>query len=304
MVSKDKIDGVDVDLDDLFNIQSRLSGLSLRHLKRLNTISNGSRQIRHRSRGMEYEESRAYVVGDDARIMDWRVMARTGEAHTKVFSEEKEPCLTLLVDLSSSMFYGTESAFKSWAAIQLAAHIAWLTHFEGNRLGALVASSEHIARIKPTNTRHGLLSLLQKLIDANQQRLPISHHRSQLNDLLAEAGHSIKRGSGVVLISDFLGISSQTLDLLRILSRHQRVCAYWVYDRSEVDNWLPGPYPLTIDDQYMILDMRERSSLNWLIKQQQKNREQITGMMSEFNIELHSLCCNLDITRQLLGSLN
>jgi uncharacterized protein (DUF58 family) len=304
MVSKDKIDGVDINLDDLINIQSRLGGLSLRHLKRLNKITTGSGQIRHRGRGMEYQESRAYVVGDDNRIMDWRVMARTGEAHTKIFSEEKEPCLTLVVDLSPSMFYGTDTAFKSWAAIQLAAHFAWLCHFEGNRLGALIASPGHIVRIKPITARRGLLNLLQQLVDANQQRLPISHHRSQLNDLLSDVRQSLTTGSGVVLISDFLGITSQTAELLRNLNRNQRVSAYRVYDRSEVESWIPGCYPLVLEDKYIILDTHDRSSLNWLVKQQKQNLEQITGTMAELNIELQSLCCNFNITRQLLSSLN
>ena len=304
MVSKDKIEGVDIDLDDLLNIQSCLGGLSLRHLKRLNAITNGSRQICHRGRGMEYQESRAYVVGDDTRIMDWRVMARTGEAHTKVFSEEKEPCLTLVVDLSSSMFYGTHTAFKSWAAIQLAAHIAWLSHFDGNRLGALIASPGHMARINPVNTRSGLLILLQQLVDANRQSLPISHHGGQLNDLLSDVQRSLTSGSGVILISDFLNITSQTAELLRHLNRNQRVSAYRVYDRSEVESWIPGCYPLVINDEYMILDTHEQSSLNWLLKQQQENLEQITAMMAECKIEWHSLCCNFNITRQLLPGLN
>ncbi len=303
MAIEDKIDGVDIDLDDLLNIQSRLGGLSLRYLRRLNTISNGSRQTRHRGPGMEYEESRAYVVGDDARTMDWRVMARTGEAHTKVFSEEKEPGLTLLVDLSSSMFYGTDFAFKSWAAIQLSAHVAWLAHFDGNKLGALIASPERIIQIRPVKTRYGLLNLFHQLVEANQQSLPITHHASQLNDLLSETQYSLMPGSAVVLISDFLGINVQTAELLRNLSRYQRISAYWVYDRSEVESWIPGPYPVVVDNQNMIVDTRELSSFNWLSKQQQINRSQITRLMSELNIELHSLRCNLDVTDQLLVSL-
>ena len=252
---------------------------------------------------MEYEESRAYVVGDDARTMDWRVMARTGEAHTKVFSEEKEPGLTLVVDLSASMFYGTDFAFKSWAAIQLTAHIAWLAHFDGNRLGALIASPNRIAQIKPDKTHHGLINLLNQLVVANQQSLPIVPNASRLNDLLAETQHSLALGSGVVLISDFLGIDTQSAEQLRNLSRHQRIRAFWVHDRSEVDNWLAGPYPIAVNNQNMIIDTRERSSFNWLSRQQQAHRQQITSLMTEFNIEQQAISCNLDITRQLLASL-
>jgi uncharacterized protein (DUF58 family) len=93
--------GVSVKLEDLLSVQSRLNGLSLRNFRNLSSLSSGTRRIRMRGQGMEYEESRAYVVGDDIKIMDWRVMARTGEAHTKVFAEERERSFILAVDVSS-----------------------------------------------------------------------------------------------------------------------------------------------------------------------------------------------------------
>ncbi|MFA9421842.1 MAG: DUF58 domain-containing protein, partial [Gammaproteobacteria bacterium] len=132
---RQEIAGVSVRLEDLLSVQSRLSGLSLRNFRNLSSLGSGARRVRVRGQGMEYEESRGYVVGDDIKNMDWRVMARTGEAHTKVFAEERERSFMLTVDLSSSMFFGTRYGFKSWAAAQLAAHIGWLATFSGDRLG-------------------------------------------------------------------------------------------------------------------------------------------------------------------------
>lgn len=299
----EKIQGVDVDIDDLLNVQSRLTGMSLRHLRRQNSLTNGVRQTRIRGRGMEYEESRAYVVGDDVKTMDWRVMARTGEAYTKVFAEEKERSLMLAVDLSSSMFFGTQFAFKSWAAVHIAAHLGWLASFDGERLGALVISPDDHYPVKPLKTRSALMATFHRLVQACQQSLPLPWSSSRLNTMLAELQQSVIPGSTIVLISDFLGIDQQTPEILRVLGKHQDIVAFWVHDRSETEAWLPGPYPVALKSQNLIIDTRDEVASTWLSTQQQNNRLQITALMSEFNISLHSLSCNRDITMQLANCL-
>lgn len=299
----EKITGVDVEIEDLLNVQSRLSGFSLRQLRRQNVFSNGSRQTRRRGRGMEYEESRAYVVGDDIKTMDWRVMARTGEAHTKVFAEEKERSLMIAIDLSSSMFYGTRFAFKSWAAAQVAAHIGWLASFDGDRLGALVVSPDDHYPVKPLKTRSGLMTLFHQLAQASRQTLPLAPSHSRLNTLLAELRHSVIPGSTIVLISDFLGIDQNTAEILRSLGKHQDMVAFWVHDCSEVEVWQPGPYPVAQQSQNMILDTRDQVASDWLSTQQQNNHNRITALMAEFNISLHPVSCNQDVTLQLAACL-
>ena len=193
---------------------------------------------------MEYEESRAYVVGDDIKIMDWRVMARTGEAHTKVFAEERERSFMLAVDLSSSMFFGTRYSFKSWAAAQLAAHIGWLATFSSDRLGGLVVSMDSQYPIKPGKTRAGLMSLFHRLAESCDVELPVTPANSRLNLTLGELQQSVKPGSIIVVISDFLGIDTNTPGLLQSLARHNDMIAFWVHDRTETDEWRAGPYPV------------------------------------------------------------
>ncbi len=298
-----KTAGVDVELDDLLDLQTRLSSLSLRNLRRQNLLTNGARQTRIRSHGMEYEESRAYIVGDDVKSMDWRVMARTGEAYTKVFVEEKERSLMLAIDLSSSMFFGTRFAFKSWAAAQIAAHIGWLASFDGDRVGALIVSPEDRYPVKPLKTRSGLMTLFHRLVQACQQNLPIESSESRFNAMLTELQHSVTPGSTIVLISDFLGIDGHTPDILRVLGKHQDMVAMWVHDCTESEDWPAGPYPVAFDTRHMILDTRDSVASSWLSTQQQTNRMKIAALMSEFNTSLYSLSCNQDITAQLASCL-
>ena len=149
----DRIHGINIDLEDLVQVRNHLSGITLNSIRRRSSYRSGAREARVRGRGMEYEESRAYVSGDDMRTMDWRVMARTGEAHTKVFAEEKARRFLLAMDLSTSMFFGTRYAFKSWAAAHTAAHVGWLASFAGDRLGGLIAAPASHHEVRPGKTR-------------------------------------------------------------------------------------------------------------------------------------------------------
>lgn len=301
MAEQGKTAGVHVELEDLLNIQSRLGGLSIRHLHRFKSISKGISPLRRRGTGMEYEESRAYVVGDDARTMDWRVMARTGEAHTKIYTDERDPGLLLLVDLSSSMFFGTDFAFKSWSAVHLAAHLAWLAYFDRNRLSLLVASPQHSGEVTAIGTRQGLIALLMQLVSACRQSFPVTPQPGLLNPLLARAHESLASGTDIVLISDFLGIDSRTSTLLQSFGKNRRITAYWVHDRSEVDDWPRGPYALTVNNQAVFIDTRDSSSEKWLRAEQRHHRRRIDGLTREFSIRLQPISCNRDVSSQLLA---
>ncbi len=298
-----EIIGVSVKLEDLLSVQSRLSGLSLRNFRNLSSLGSGARKVRVRGQGMEYEESRAYVVGDDIKIMDWRVMARTGEAHTKVFAEERERSFMLAVDLSSSMFFGTRYSFKSWAAAQLAAHIGWLAIFSNDRLGGLVVSTDSQYPIRPGKTRAGLMSLFHRLAESCNVELPVAPANSRLNLMLGELQQSVKPGSVIVVISDFLGIDTKTPGLLQTLARHNDMIAFWVHDRTETDQWRAGPYPVKIGRHQFILDTGNTVAAEWLSQQQQAHRSQIEALTSRFNIGLRPISCNRDITPQLLPFL-
>lgn len=291
-----KINGVSVNIDDLINIRLYLSGLSLRNFHK--TTSRGTQRSRVRGRGMEYEESRAYVAGDDVKAMDWRVMARTGEAHTKVYAEERERAFMLAVDLSPSMFFGTRYGFKSWAAAMVAAHIGWLATLASERLGGLVASVETLYPVQPVKTRTGLMSLFSYLVESCERSLPVQTESSQLNSLLIEL-RKVRPGSSLILISDFMGIDDSTPGLLQALVRQHDVSAVWVYDSSEVDEWKPGNYPVQIGSQNITLDTSHSMVADLLMQQQKNHQQNVDALMGKFNIPLHSVSCNQEITSQL-----
>ncbi|HEL4259405.1 DUF58 domain-containing protein [Stenotrophomonas maltophilia] len=115
-----------------------------------------------RGRGMEYAESREYVAGDDARHIDWRVTARTGRAHTKLFQAERERVSLIVADTSPALYFGTRVRFKSVQAARAGAVAAWSAQRRGDRIGAL-RGSDREAPVAPAGGPRGVLRVLDAL---------------------------------------------------------------------------------------------------------------------------------------------
>ena len=301
--ASDSIPGITVDIEDLVRVQAQLSGISLTNLRKRSSFRSGARETRYRGRGMEYEESRAYVAGDDVRTMDWRVMARMGEAHTKVFAEEKQRSFLLAVDLSASMYFGTQYAFKSCAAAYTAATIGWLATLSGDRLGGLIVSPLSHQEVRPGKNRSGLMGVFHHLAEQTRLPLPFENNENRINFLLRELLRVVKPGSNIALISDFLGIDQQTSELLSGLSRHNDISAFWVHDQSEVEHWPSGHYQLLVEGEKIGVDIPRYRDGSWLTDEQDKHCARIESLTSSVGIPLMPLSCNQDITSQIVQSL-
>jgi uncharacterized protein (DUF58 family) len=300
----DNVPGIDIKVDDLVRVRGQLSGLALAASQRRASYRSGAREVHVRGRGMEYEESRAYVYGDDVRTMDWRVMARTGEAHTKIFAEEKERRFLIAVDLSASMFFGTRFSFKSWAAAQVAAHAGWLASFAGDRIGGLIVSPASHHEVRPGKTRSGLLGVFHQLAQLSKINLPPDMMRNRLNFLLRELNRVVKPGSIIALITDFIGLDDQSLEILSSIVKHNDVNAYWIHDNTEINAWPGGHYQVLVDRQQVGFDLSGTASDAWLSQWQQEHRNHIETLTSRFNIPLLPVSCNHAITPQILKNLN
>src|SRR5471032_501120 len=128
--------GVHVNLDELIALRLRARRLA-RPAARVGGSHAATQVSRFRGRGVDYVESREYQPGDDIRQMDWRVTARSGRPHTKLFQEEREQSILLIIDTNPSMRFGTRARFKSVQAARTAALLAWASVQSGDRVGAV-----------------------------------------------------------------------------------------------------------------------------------------------------------------------
>ncbi len=198
---------------------------------RVKTQFGGTRASRFHGRGMEFSEVRAYQPGDDVRSIDWRVTARTGRPHSKLFEEERERPVWLIVDLGASMRFGTRDAFKSVAAARAAAVLAWEAHGEGERVGGIVLAPGSTVELPPARTRRHLLRFLDVL--AAGTAAPDEALADELESQLRWLTPRVRAGSRVVVASDFYAYDASLALALRVLTRRADVTLVHVFDPLE-----------------------------------------------------------------------
>jgi uncharacterized protein (DUF58 family) len=213
----------------------------------------GGHLSRFRGRGMEFDESRVYQPGDDPRNMDWRVTARAGTPHVKLFREERERPVWLLVDQGPSMRFGTRVAFKSTVAAQAAALLGWAAVDRADRVGGVVFDeSRHLER-RPAARTAGLLPLLERL-SAPPPAVP-GRGCDSLDDAAARLARLVHPGSLVAAISDFAGVRPDSGRWLAELGAGCELLLIAVYDPLEAAAPPPDLYPVSDGVRRGLLDL-------------------------------------------------
>ena len=132
---------------------------------RVSSLQTGAYVSHFRGRGMEFDESRPYQPGDDPRSIDWRVTARSTTAYTKLFREERERPVLVVVDLRANMHFATQGCFKSVNASRAAALLSWAAHHRGDRLGGLIFGDTTHRELKPKLGRQAALRYVHELVE-------------------------------------------------------------------------------------------------------------------------------------------
>ena len=144
-------------LKQLIALKFQATGFSFLPKQPIHSILSGRHASRLRGRGLNFEELRHYRAGDDIRTMDWKVTNRTGKPHVRVYTEERERPVLLLIDQRISMFFGSLLKMKSVIAAELAALSAWRVLSAGDRVGAIVFNDTDILESKPYRSQKNVL---------------------------------------------------------------------------------------------------------------------------------------------------
>lgn len=181
---------------------------------------------------MQFEEMRGYRPGDDIRSIDWKATARLRKTHVRVYSEERERPILLVVDQRSSMFFGSSRATKATAAAEFAALGAWRTLAVGDRVGALIFNDEKVVQIKPKRSRSNVLHFCHEMVTMNEQLSSTSPEPNlgMLNEALRRAVKMAHHDYLVILVTDYGGSDEDTRRLVTKLAAHNDVIASLIYD--------------------------------------------------------------------------
>ena len=293
--------GIRVAIDELIDLRRQAASITLDIRRSATRQSTGMNTSRFRGRGMEFSESRAYLPGDDVRSMDWKVTARTGNPHTKLFQEERERPVFLVLDFSASMHFGTRETFKSVLASRAASLVAWAALQHGDRVGTLVFSGSEHQEVKPAGGAHGVLAVLRTVAQMHERTLDPDLGGGEINlaSALLRAAHVARPGSLVFIFSDFYGLDVETQRHISRLRQHNDLVVCWVTDPLESTPPPAGRYAITDGTSRVVLDTftgtARESYQNWF----SLTESRLQSMAAGLGVALIRLTCGTDVVAQM-----
>jgi uncharacterized protein (DUF58 family) len=236
-------------LADLVALQHQARGFSFLPRQPIQSLLAGRHASRLRGRGLNFEEIRRYLPGDDIRQIDWKATMRTRKTCSRVYTEERERSVLLLVDQRITMFFGSQQNMKSVTAAEMAAIGAWRVLAQKDRIGSLVFNDSDIKEIRPLRSRGNVLQILQAVLEQNHalsHNVGIQANPAMFNEALRRCERLAKHDCLICIISDGSGNDEESRHLLTRIAQHNDVLFALVHDPLEAG--LPDAGPLVFGD--------------------------------------------------------
>ncbi|RJG49913.1 DUF58 domain-containing protein [Motilimonas pumila] len=288
-------------LPELLALQHKTRHLSLKPSYRPAGMLAGQHASKIRGSGLNFEELRQYQQGDNVRLIDSRASARLGKPYVRVYSEETDRPVYLVVDQRSSMFFGSVKKTKSVVAAELAASLAWMILANGDRFGGIVVGAQQSEHISARRSQQQVLHFLSNLVAANQGLTVEPAQADSSESLLAPLLpwlSSLNNQAVVMLITDIDGLDQQDISQLEWLHQQTNVALFIVADALEQN--LSQAQGLTISQGKqqvnLAIDAQSQASFN---QQFQAKFKQIQHALGQSVLPIGLLDCEQDIVTQL-----
>jgi uncharacterized protein (DUF58 family) len=286
-----------VALDELIALGAFAHGASLARSRRSPALRAGASGSRWRGRGVDFRESRIYQPGDEIRHMDWRVTARSGKPHTKLFEEEREQGLLLAMDLNPGMRFGTRVRFKSVQAARAAALLAWMASAAGDRVGALGFGGGIAGEVKPAGGRRGVLHVLRALRDWDAAA--DTSAQETLSRALSRIRRLLRPGMRLVLFSDGFSADAEAAQLLPQIAGRHDVAFVLLRDALELAPPPPGRYALHLGPARRVLDFGDAAVREAWVERFAASRRRLIELARQHAIRVVELDAHADLRRAL-----
>lgn len=227
--------GVYTTLEELLFEGHKAKEHTLHLRKRVMSARGGLKRSSIRSRGMEFFESRPYVAADEMRTIDWKVSARKNALYTKIFIEEKDRPIFIVVDLRSHMFFGTKCCFKSVLAAKIAAQLATAAQSGGDRVGAFFLFDSGLMECPKGSSKKSLALFFGKLALAtkNTEFNNREDKPDYFKTILSRINNRVESGAAIFMISDFKGLYENSKSYLYRLRKRADIFALSIKDPLE-----------------------------------------------------------------------
>jgi len=226
-----------VTIEELLRLKHRAKGFSFQPRQPVHSLLTGRHASRLRGRGLNFEELRHYFEGDDTRTIDWPATARLGVPHVRVFTEERDRPVLLVVDQRSTMFFGSRRTMKSVAAAEVAALAAWRVTSLGDRVGAVVFGDSRMTGVKPGGRDMGAARVIHEVARQNQAlgSSAVVDARDRLNAALRYAESMTTHDGLICFVTDASGVDEETDRIVTRLMAHNDAIAAFIFDPLEAD---------------------------------------------------------------------
>jgi uncharacterized protein (DUF58 family) len=299
--------GVYVTLNELLKFGYVAKGFSFLPSQPVQSILSGRHGSKVRGRGMDFSEMKQYVQGDDTRAMDWKATRRTGKPYIRVYNEERDRNVWLVVSQRNSMFFGTKMMMKSVSAAHLTALSAFRVLDTGDRVGAVIYNDESLKFFKPQRSKQGAVHILSEVVKQNQKlhSTNTSNKIDQFNEALKIVSAAAKHDDLIILIGDGRAMDEKSIRYVTTLSEHNDVLAALVYDPME--KTLHSSSSLYLSDGNVSVDVDSSSQAfqKRFSKRQEERAEGLMHLSKKHTIPLFSISTDrpvLDQVQEQLGA--
>lgn len=297
-----RANGLYASLEELFEQKKYLPYIKSQSHK-LTTDKSGDIRSAFKGRGMEFEEVRTYGFGDDVRDIDWRVTARKGDVYTKVFSEEKDREVYVVLDLSPHMLFGTKKELKSVSAAKTAALLGWQSMANKDRFGLVLYDGIDTKFFKPQNNQKNLMAILKNISETSIRVLDEARYNMQseadISEPLQYLQYNIKGRAVIFVVSDFNNISDIALKSIIALTKKCRVYCVNIYDFTEEVPPESGEYMIEYNGEKLVFDTTSDAFKDTYYQYFQKKRKEMDSFCKRFGCYYTNIRTDRPLYKQL-----
>ena len=289
--------GLAVTVPELIEQQRYLPYLQQRQ-NFLTSAQAGNVKSAFKGRGIELEEVRAYNFGDDIRDIDWRITARKSEPFTKVYAEEKDRVINVLLDLSATMVFGTKKELKSVTASKIAALLGWLSVRNKDRFGILIFDGKNSYYFKPQSSVKNLMAIFNKIAEVGDDILN-NASSGDLSSALKTLKYHQKGQGTFFILSDFHNFSGEQFKNLAALAKNNKVYCVNIFDKLEENAPPKGDYAAVYKGEELVFSSASKAFSSDYQQYFTQNRENIRRNCQKFLCKYIEIRTYIPIFKQL-----
>ena len=295
----EKSNGLYASLEDLFEQKKYLPYIKQKHLQ---TTSDqvGSIRSAFKGRGIEFEEVREYGFGDDVRDIDWRVTARLGNTYTKVFSEEKDREVYVVLDLSPYMVFGTKKELKSVSASKITALLGWLSLSNKDRFGVILFDGKKTKVFKPQGNQKSLNAILKSISITSKEVLDYPQNiEANINKPLQLLQYNIKSKAEIFIVSDFKNANEDALKTIIALTKRCNIYCLNMYDYIEETSPQSGEYFVEYNKEKLSFNTTSSTFKDVYSQYFAKQRKSKEDFLKKFKCQYINIRTDKELHKQL-----